>query len=110
MASHSPPRSTRRRGRTAIMTRDALLESVRRIAGTPDGLFRIHRRHPDLYGRARRMFGSWGEAVRLAGVDYESVVDLARRRSRVTLRERARARRANVMERSRGGNHPETAH
>ena len=93
------------------MTRDALLESVRQVARTADGLFRVHRRHPDLYARARRMFGSWGEAVRLAGVDYESAIDLARRRSRVTLRERARERRDVLdMQRSPGGNDPETAH
>lgn len=94
------------------MTRDALLESVRQVARTSDGLFRVHRRHPDLYARARRMFGSWGEAVRLAGVDYESAIELARRRSRLTLRERAGARPGGVrdMKRSPRGNEPETAH
>ena len=92
------------------MSRDALLERVRQVAQTPDGIFRVHRRHPDLYARARRMFGSWGEAVRLAGVDYEWAIDLARRRSRVTLRERAQARSGSVMDPSRRDLDPETAH
>jgi len=91
------------------MSRDALLDRVREVARTADGLFRVHREHPDLYGRARRMFGSWSEAVRSAGVDYDGAIAHARRRSRLTLTERARARRG-VIERSRSGNEPETGH
>ncbi len=91
------------------MSRDALLDRVREVARTADGLFRVHRQHPDLYGRARRMFGSWSEAVRMAGVDYDDAIADARRRSRLTLRERAQARRG-VMESSRRGNASETGH
>ena len=90
------------------MTREALLDRVREVAKTADGLFRVHREHPDLYGRARRMFGSWSEAVRSAGVDYETAIEHARRRSRLTLSERVRARR--VAESTPRGNEPETAY
>ena len=91
------------------MTRDALLDRVREVARAMDGLFRVHREHPDLYGRARRMFGSWSETVRAAGVDYDGAIAHARRRSRVTLSDRARARRG-ALDPSRNGNDPETHH
>jgi hypothetical protein len=71
------------------MTRDALLGRIRELASSDGGLFRIHRAHPEVYARARRMFGSWSEAVRNAGVDYDAAVRSARRRSRDAVRIRA---------------------
>lgn len=87
MALHS----ARRRGRPALMTRDALLDSIRKLASAGDGLFRIHRSHPHLYARARRMFGSWSAAVRTAGLDYETAIRTARARSRDAIRKRVSA-------------------
>jgi hypothetical protein len=46
----------------------------------------VHRAHPALYARARRLFGSWEGAVRAAGLDYAELVAAARQRA-------ARARR-----------------
>jgi hypothetical protein len=54
-------------------------------------LFRMHRSHPALYARARRLFGSWARAVAEAGVDHARAVADARRRS---LETRRRARHA----------------
>lgn len=81
--------SARRRGRPALMTRDSLLDSIRKLAVSGDGLFRIHRSHPHLYARARRMFGSWSAAVRTAGLDYDGAIRTARARSRDAIRRRA---------------------
>lgn len=78
----------RRRGRPALMTRESLLESIRALAVNGEGLFRIHRSHPHLYARARRMFGSWSEAVALAGLDYGDAIKVARARSRDAIRKR----------------------
>ena len=89
------------------MTRESLLETVRQVARTPAGLFRIHREHPGLYARARRMFGSWSQAVRSAGVDYERMIELARRRSRETLRERRKTSAAGGL--ASPGHEPDTA-
>ena len=91
--------AARRRGRPALMTRDALLDSIRRLAMDGAGLFRIHRHHPHLYARARRMFGSWSSAVKAAGLDYDGAIRTARARSRETIRNRARS----------GGEHPPLA-
>ena len=89
--------SSRRRGRPALMTREQTLDAIREIATQHDGLFRIHRRHADLYARARRLFGSWSAAVKSAGLDYDAAIGAARRRSRITIREAVRQ--AQVPER-----------
>ena len=68
------------------MSRDILLDRIRELAAIDGGLFRIHRAHPEVYARARRMFGTWSEAVRNAGVDYDETVRSARRRSRDAVR------------------------
>jgi len=82
-----------RRGRPLLMQRPMLIERIRRLALRPQGLFRIHQTHSDLYARARRQFGSWAAAVGAAGVDYASAVRRARVRS---VRSRRRARRART--------------
>jgi hypothetical protein len=81
--------AVRRRGRPALMNRDALLERIRLIA-RDGGLFRIHRTHGGLYARARRQFGSWADAVRAAGLDYVGAVVVARQRSIETRRRKRR--------------------
>lgn len=64
------------------MTRDELLALIRSTACRPPGLFRAHHTRPDLYARARRMFGSWAAAVAAAGLDYAAAVGRARPRPR----------------------------
>lgn len=76
-------------GRPALMTREAVLERIRALSERPDGLFRVHLRHPALYARARRMFGSWGAAVSAAGIDHAGLTRVARLRA-------ARTRRKNL--------------
>jgi hypothetical protein len=71
-----------------VLSSDEVLDQIRALAAGPDGLFRVHRGHADLYARARRFFGSWAEAVRRAGLDYDTAVRTARRRSRAKLRRR----------------------
>ena len=58
-------------------------EVLRRIRAEFEhgALFRMHREHPALYARARRMFGSWAGALAEAGVDHDRAVADARRRS-----------------------------
>lgn len=80
----------RRRGRPLQMTPEIVLELIRQLARREEGLFRVHRSHSGLYARARRQFGSWSEAVRQAGVDYDAAVDTARSRA---LRNRRRRNR-----------------
>ena len=58
----------------------------KQAAGT---LFRVHREHPGLYARARRLFGSWARALETAGLDHSQAMSDARRRSLET-RRRAR--------------------
>lgn len=58
-----------------------MLALVRSTARRPPGLFRVHHTRPDLYARARRMFGSWAAAVAAAGLDYPAAVRQARRRA-----------------------------
>lgn len=87
-AQDSPP--SRRRGRPLLMSREAVLERIRALAGRPEGLFRMHRAHPGLYARARRLFGSWSSAVSAAGLDYAAAVGLARERSLRMRRNRRR--------------------
>jgi hypothetical protein len=78
-------------GRPREMSVHDLLERIRRLAASRDGLFRVHRRSAGLYARARRSFGSWSAAVAAAGLDYQAALHGARRRS---IRSRRRSRRA----------------
>jgi hypothetical protein len=87
--------SPRRRGRPLMMTRETVLDRIRRLAARHDGLFRMHRSHPGLYARARRLFGSWSAAVAAAGLDYAAAVARARERSLRTRLRRARQRQRN---------------
>lgn len=81
------------------MHRSALIDRIRTLADRPQGLFRIHRTHADLYARARRQFGSWAAAVSAAGLDYLGAVRVARMRA-VRSRRRGR-RRASLSSPSR---------
>jgi hypothetical protein len=82
--------SGRRRGRPPKMSASELLDRIRRLAETREGLFRVHQRFSSLYARARRNFGSWSAAVQAAGVNYGEVMSGARQRSLKTRRRRAR--------------------
>jgi hypothetical protein len=84
--NHVPSR--RKRGRPLEMPPAAVLARIRTEfeQGT---LFRMHREQPALYARARRLFGSWANAVAAAGVDHDRAIADARRRSLET-RRRAR--------------------
>lgn len=75
--------AARRRGRPLGMSADEVLAHIRRLAAR-DEMFRVHLGHPALYARARRLFGSWAEAVTRAGADYAGAVEAARRRSIAT--------------------------
>jgi hypothetical protein len=79
-----------RRGRPLLISREQVLEQIRQLAGRSDGLFRVHRQHPDLYARARRLFGAWSRAVALAGLDYRVAIEAARQRSLRNRRTRAK--------------------
>jgi len=70
----------RRRGRPLEMQPDKVLLRIHELA-TQGALFRVHLDHPALYARARRLFGSWADAVARAGHDHERAVNAARRRS-----------------------------
>ena len=87
-----PQLPRRKRGRPLEMSQTEVLARIRHLAGTQDGLFRIHHTHSDLYARARRQFGSWAAAVAAAGVDYSNAVNTARLRATETRRERLRNR------------------
>ena len=80
----------RRRGRPLEMSAEDLIERIRRIAGSREGLFRVHHRNSGLYSRARRNFGSWSAAVQAAGLDYCQALNDARLRSLRTRRRRSR--------------------
>lgn len=84
------PGSRRRPGRPLEMSPEELLQTVRQLSASKDGLFRVHVSAPGLYARARRLFGSWSAAVRLAGVDYELYQGMARARSLQTRRRNRR--------------------
>lgn len=84
----------RGRGRPLQMSRAAVLEKIRLLAGREEGLFRVHLAHSGLYARARRMFGSWAAAVEAAGVNYGHTLERARGRSLRTRKARAAKRRA----------------
>jgi hypothetical protein len=83
------PTAARKRARPLEMAPSEVLHRIRdeHARGT---LFRMHREHPGLYARARRLFGTWARAVAAAGVDHDRAVADARRRSLET-RRRARA-------------------
>jgi hypothetical protein len=88
LSPDSQPRSQRKRGRPLEMPPADVLRRIR--AEFEQGtLFRMHREHPGLYARARRLFGSWASAVAAAGVDHDRAIADARRRSLET-RRRAR--------------------
>jgi hypothetical protein len=72
------------------MSRDQVLERIRSLAGSRTGLFRVHHVDSRLYARARRLFGSWADAVRAAGIDYQDSLRRARDRARRLRRMRAR--------------------
>jgi hypothetical protein len=80
--------SARKRGRPLEMAPSEVLHRIREeyARGT---LFRMHREHPGLYARARRLFGTWAAAVAEAGVDHDRAVADARRRA-IETRRRAR--------------------
>ncbi len=80
----------RRPGRPLEMSAEELIERIRRIAGSREGLFRVHHRNSGLYSRARRSFGSWSAAVQAAGLDYCEALNGARLRSLRTRRRRSR--------------------
>lgn len=70
----------RKRGRPLEMQPDEVLNRIQALA-TQGELFRVHLDHPALYARARRLFGSWADAVVRAGHDHQRAVSDARRRS-----------------------------
>ena len=78
------------RGRPSLMSAAVVLEKISQLAIRREGLFRVHHTHPGLYARARRQFGSWAAAVRAAGVDYDTALGAARRRSIQARRRRRR--------------------
>jgi hypothetical protein len=74
------------------MTRDGVMEAIRRLEASQQGLFRVHRLQAALYARARRLFGSWSLAVTAAGLDYRLAIHRARRRALRSRRLRRRRR------------------
>ena len=84
-----PPAETRRPGRPLEMSPDEVLRHIQHLS-RGGGLFRMHLTSPGLYARARRLFGSWSEAVRTAGIDYELLQGSARARSLQTRRRNRR--------------------
>ena len=71
---------TGRRGRPLEMQPEEVIQRIREL-GANGGLFRVHLDQPALYARARRLFGTWAEAVARAGHDHGRAVSEARRRS-----------------------------
>ena len=57
-----------------------MLSLIRAAARRPPGLLRMHHTRPDLYARARRMFGSWAAAVAAAGLGRVATSRQSRRR------------------------------
>jgi len=80
--------AARKRGRPLEMAPSEVLDRIR-LEHARGTLFRMHREHPGLYARARRLFGTWAAAVANAGVDRDRAMADARRRSLET-RRRAR--------------------
>jgi len=56
-------------------TRAEVLSNIRTLHEQAGGLSRVHRTHAALYARARRLFGSWREAVKASGLDYRQEID-----------------------------------
>ncbi|MEQ1831926.1 MAG: hypothetical protein ABL977_02640 [Candidatus Eisenbacteria bacterium] len=87
-ANETVAASSRKRGRPLEMSAEKVLMLIRdkHSAGS---LFRVHREQPALYARARRLFGTWAQALKMAGLDHTQALAEARRRSLET-RRRAR--------------------
>jgi len=92
--SEEMTRARRRRGRPIEMAPETVLARIQGLAARDDGLFRVHRTHPALYARARRLFGSWEGAVRASGLDYSGIVARAFERA---ARSRRRSPRRSVV-------------
>ena len=75
----------RRRGRPPLLTPDQVLGEIRTEAAE-GRLFRVHLEKPALYARARRLWGSWAEALRAAGLDPRTIQNAARQRALETRR------------------------
>jgi hypothetical protein len=88
------PPLRRPRGRPLEMSREEVLARIRALAESRTGLFRVHHVDSRLYARSRRLFGSWSEAVRAAGIDYQDSLRRARDRARRLRRIRVRRTRA----------------
>lgn len=88
------PPAPRKRGRPLEMSVPEVLQRIRQLHES-DALFRVHREQPALYARARRLFGTWGAALREAGLDPARTMNEARARSLET------RRRARLQSRSR---------
>jgi len=82
------PAAPRKRGRPLEMSVPEVLQRIQALSSA-GSLFRVHREQPALYARARRLFGSWGDALREAGLDPQKAMLDARARSLET-RRRAR--------------------
>jgi hypothetical protein len=92
---HVAPRPTasaasRRRGRPPLCTPESVLDEIRAEAALGQ-LFRVHIYKPALYARARRLWGTWGEAMRAAGLDPKVILEAARQRAVETRRRRREA-------------------
>jgi len=83
MPSMRPPR--RPRGRPLEMSADEVLQRIR-TRGSSGELYRVHLVEPALYARARRLFGTWAQALASAGIDHAAAVAAARRRSHAARR------------------------
>jgi hypothetical protein len=79
-AAALPFRDGGRRGRPPLLSPEQVMEQIRSAAAAGT-LFRVHRESPALYARARRVWGSWANALRAAGQDPGHVVREARRRA-----------------------------
>src|SRR5262245_36931426 len=95
--AHGKARPSARRGRPPEMSREEVLDVIRRLSRREPGLFRVHHTHPRIYARARRMFGSWSAAVAAAGLDYRTAIAAAIRRS---VRRRLKTRRSSRLKES----------
>lgn len=77
--------SSRRRGRPPMLTPEQVIGEIRGEAAG-GRLFRVHLERPALYARARRLWGSWADALRAAGLDPHSILEAARQRALETRR------------------------
>jgi hypothetical protein len=80
----------RRRGRPPLCTPESVLDEIRSEAALGQ-LFRVHVHKPALYARARRGWGTWGGALRAAGLDSRVILEAARLRAIETRRRRREA-------------------